>query len=422
MEPPRAAVLIPALLVLAGGAAISGPSLAVGGVADEFAAPNTMVLSPCARWSTGPVSGIVRPMADEPGLVLDEVDVAIDLFPDHAEVDSTFVLRNMGERATARIGIPEYGTQDASLTQPPRLVGVTVWMDGEEVEPDTRRLQTTEVGPSAVGLEGREGPQEHAQMEWSRWRIVPAAFGAGRKRTLRVRFQSELGRSGAGCRPERQFRYGLVTAAHWAAPIGSARVSVELHHGACNGWFQLLAPEFRRTGPASFDWQAQDFDPRGEPDMSIGYNRFGGDVYVGPGHIHPGGPPYPRLRDGRLWAQVRNLADWMRCDLEVRGTTATLHADDTTVTLRAGSPWMQSGEERVRLVHPPRLEQGVLVAPVASVARAFGFYSGFDPRTRTVRLIPPVLPIAGLRSRDGGTPPAEAPVRGRASDSAARHR
>ncbi len=146
-------------------------------------------------------------------------------------------------------------------------------------------------------------------------------------------------------------------------------------------------------------------------------------MYIGPGHVHPGGPPYPRLRDGRLWAQVRNLADWMRCDLEVRGTTATLHADDTTVTLRAGSPWMQSGEERVRLVHPPRLEQGVLVAPVASVARAFGFYSGFDPRTRTVRLIPPVLPIVldSAVAMDGRLL-LRHPSAAARSDSAARHR
>jgi len=318
------------------------------------------------------IGGAIQPVAEHPSIVA--MLVSIDLYHDHATVDSSFILRHGGRAAKLRVAFPEHACRVPEGEEPKGFTSFRMWVDGEETE-------ATIEGPIPV-------PDAPEPTTWHRWRVAEIPVSPGRTRSLRVLYETELDvQQDSG---DRVFRYLTRTAGGWSGPIGSAQIRLNLHYGPHGGWFELLGPRFERVGPCSFEWKRQSFEPSPDDDVDVIYHRPCVGIYVGPDHVHRGDPPRPHITGGRLWAQIREVADWLHADLRVDGAQATLVRGGTTAVVRAGSQRARVGSKTTLLPAAPRIERGRLMVPVSAIIRPFGAEVEFLAPSKTVHIILPV--------------------------------
>jgi len=338
--------------------------------------------SRCGDTAIQQIGAVIQPIGEYPSIVMDKMLVTIDFYSDHAEVDSTFTFRNTGSARTVRMGIFETGGGVAVVLGKVRsspgysaerqgFTSFQAWVDDEEAPTKIEGFQT------------RGDPV----FQWHRWRVTTATFGAGQTRSVRAEYVADTGRTPCG---KRLFLYDVTTGASWKGLIGQAELRLRLHHDPLGGWYEFDTSRFRRTGPASFGWIRSQYEPKGQDYIAVTHHHRGTGIYVGPRHVHRGDPPYPHIKGGRLWAQVRDVADWLGAELRVESDGVTFVRGGSTVNLRAGSSLMTVDSLSVRLPAAPRLKQGHLMVPVAAVMKPFEAVLEFQPGKQTVRIILPI--------------------------------
>ena len=77
------------------------------------------------------VGGAVSAMEEHPSVVMEEMEVAIDLYPERAEVECAYLFRNTGPAVTVQMGFPEAGNRTEKGTRPKGFTAFRTTVDGE---------------------------------------------------------------------------------------------------------------------------------------------------------------------------------------------------------------------------------------------------------------------------------------------------
>jgi len=307
------------------------------------------------------VGGAVSAMEEHPSVVMEEMEVAIDLYPHRAEVECGYLFRNTGPAVTVRMGFPEGGNQAGRSKHPAGFTTFHTTVDGKSVP---TRIEGFTVSPHSG--------------EWQRWRVKAVSFAAGQTRRVTVQYTAPLGIWSTG--EGKLFRYEVRTGSSWNGPIGSAKMLLRGHYDPDRGWLRAPA-HFRRTGPTAFEWTARDLEPKDDVELVLSPGvevRVAGKAMDADNVV----PPYPYASDGEGWAPVRMVANWLRAELNVTESGVTLVRGDRSVTVQRGREQFDANGRQVALSKRVHIVSGRLMAPLVPVAEALGGMVAWDPSTR----------------------------------------
>ncbi len=315
-----------------------------------------------AIWGVG---GAIRPMQEHPSIIMEKMDLRVDIHPEIGRARCDYVLQNTGPATTVRMGFPETVTGPHAGRRRGFLAFATT-VDGHAV-------------PARVEGKPVEGP-----VDTIRWRVKTVRFGAGQRRRIRVLYTSELGIT-LGNKQRRVFGYKIQTGASWKGPIGSVRVRVFGHYNPNRNWLEA-GPQFRQTGPTSFEWSARNLEPKEE----LYFRYYGDDIVVTLGgtrvHWLDYRGTYAYIRNGQAWLQARMAAEALGAEAEARDGEVVLTRGARVVRLRPGTRVMMRNSDRRKLAKAPYLRHGHLMVPLRPVAVALGAEVTFDAQRRLTKL------------------------------------
>jgi len=324
-------------------------------------------LAPACANDTGiwGVSGAIRPMQEHPSVVMESMDLRVDIYPEIGRARCDYVFHNTGSAATVRMGFPE----TVGPVRKGRRVGFLSFATAVDGRPVPARIEGGLV----------EGP-----WDTTRWRVKRVRFGAGQRRHVRVSYTSELGIT-LGNKQRRVFSYKIQTGASWKGPIGSVRVRVFGHYDPDRNWLEV-GPQFRQTGPTSFEWSTRNLEPKEE----LYFRYYGDDIAVTLGgtrvHWLDYRGTYAYIRNGEAWLQARMAAEALGAEVEARDGEAVLTRGARVVRLRPGTRVMTRNGGRLGLTRAPYLRRGHLMIPLRPVAAALGAEVTFDAKRRVTDL------------------------------------
>lgn len=313
-----------------------------------------------AIWGVG---GAIRPMQEHPSIVMEQMDLRVDVYPEVGRVRCNYVFHNTGLATVVRMGFPE--------TVGPVRGGKRIGF--------LRFATAVDGRPVAARIEGGlvEGP-----WDTTRWRVKRVRFGAGQRRRVQVSYAAELGIT-LGNRNIRVFSYKIETGASWKGPIGSVRVRVFGHYDPDRNWLEVDRT-FQRTGPTSFEWRARNLEPKAT--LEFGY--YGDDIAVTSGgelvwwYGRETAGSYAYIRQGQAWLEAAMAAQAVGAAVEVRGPEVVLTRGARVVSLRPGTRTMIRNGERLTLAKAPYMRRGHLMVPLRPVATALGAAVTFDAKSR----------------------------------------
>jgi hypothetical protein len=315
-----------------------------------------------AIWGVG---GAIRPMQEHPSIVMENMDLRVDIYPEIGRARCDYVLHNIGPATTVRMGFPETVTGPRA-GRPRGFLSFATTVDGHAV-------------PARV-----EGVLVRGAWDTTRWRVKTVRFRAGQRRRIQVSYTSELGITLTN-KQRRVFSYKIQTGASWKGPIGSVRVRVFGHYDPNRNWLEA-GPQFRQTGPTSFEWSTRNLEPKEE----LYFRYYGDDIALTLSgrrvHWLEYRGTYAYIRDGQAWLQVRMAAEALRAEVEARAGEVVLTRGARVVRLRPGSRAMVRNGEAVRMAKAPYVRRGRLMVPLRPVAVALGAQVTFDARRRLTDL------------------------------------
>ncbi len=317
------------------------------------------------------VGGAMQPMKEHPSIVMDEMIVSISLTPDQAVVHCSFAFRNTGPATTVRMGFPERGHPTDDHKSPRGFSAFRTTVDGKKAR---ARIEGLDISP---------------EESWRRWRVKSVPFAANQRRRVEVDYRAPTGGSSDA---SRFFEYEVSTGASWKGPIGYARV--KLHLKGRRGFRPPSAPvRFRAIGKGVYEWEARDFEPTRDDDISVSFQPIYVEVKLGEGGVTDRYPAKQCLRDGTLMLPVWNLAQGLGVELEEKGSRLTLVRGSRTVSLRKDSREYWVNGVRRGLAYAPVVESSGTLVPLAAVARALGARVDYDAAARVVRAYFPRLTV-----------------------------
>lgn len=309
------------------------------------------------------VAGAIGPTDEHTAIVLEKMIVSVDIYSDRAEVDSTFLLHNIGDATTVAVAFPEAGQlalARGEVVPPGRF---TFWADGDQL--------------SSNG--GRRGPAAFVA-------LTPVRFAPDERRVVRVRYDTVLATAADG---RRFFEYVTGSAAAWKGTIDHCGITVDVHYA--DRARECFEVPFGMYGQGHFEVARADFEPAITDQFRIWYYRVPIGVTVAgfPLGCEIRGS-YPRVKDGRLWVAARRLAEWMPAELKSLPEGVRLTRGGRVVMLKAGDASLHSRGWPSRLPAAPRLEQGALMVPLRPVAEALGAFVQWRPQAQRVEISFPI--------------------------------
>jgi len=214
-------------------------------------------LAPACANDTGiwDVGGAIRPMQEHPSIVMEKMDLRVDIYPEIGRARCDYLFHNTGPATVVRMGFPETVTGPRA-GRPRGFLTFATTGDGHAV-------------PARVEGGLAEGP-----WDITCWRVKTVRFRAGQRRRIQVSYTSELGIT-LGNKQRRVFSHKIQTGASWKGPIGSVRVRVSGHYDPSQNWLEV-GPQFRQTGPISFEWSTRNLEPTEE----LYFRYYGDDIVV----------------------------------------------------------------------------------------------------------------------------------------------
>jgi hypothetical protein len=317
------------------------------------------------------VGGVIAPMNEHPAIVMEKMLVDIHASPDHAAVTCEFVFHNTGKATAVRMGFPESGHSPGFEGEPSGFADFSTAVDGKPVK--------THI----------EGLTLFGEGSWRRWRVKEVRFEADQTRTVTVSYAGGIGGDSLG---GRFFEYPVSTGASWKEPIGHARVRLYLKGRP--GFCPPSAPvRFRALRKGVYEWEARDFEPTRDDDISISFQPIHVEVKLGESGVGDRYLASRHLRAGTTMIPIEHLAGQLRVGLEREGSRLTLIRGGRTVVLHPGSRHYQVNGETRELPRAPTGKGSDVLVPLAAVARALGARVEYDGAARVVRAYFPRLTV-----------------------------